>query len=77
MDHEPRFDIFSGTVDKDARWIEAVRGLANARTRMESLARDKPGKYFVFSTLSHAVLAMTDTTQLAKPDISNKQSDVA
>jgi hypothetical protein len=75
MDHEPRFDIFSGTVDKDARWIEAVPGLANARTRMESLA--KPGKYFIFSTLSHAVLAMTDTTPLAKPDISKKQSDTA
>ena len=41
MDHEPRFDIFSGTVDKDARWIEAVRGLANARERMGALAKER------------------------------------
>ena len=52
--------------------IEAVRGLANARERMEVLAKETPGKYFVFSTLSHAVLAMTDTTQV--PSRSNSRA---
>jgi hypothetical protein len=64
MEHQPHFDIFSGTIDKDARWVEAVRGLANARERMEELAKKKAGKYFVYSSLSHTVLAMTDTTEL-------------
>jgi hypothetical protein len=41
---------------------------------MDVLANAKPGKYFVFCTLSYAVLAMTDTTPLANPDISKKQS---
>jgi hypothetical protein len=58
----PRFEVYSGTIDKDARWIEAVRGLANARDRMEALAKETPGKYFVFSTLTYAVMATKDTT---------------
>jgi len=66
MEHQPHFDIFSGSIDKDARWIEAVRGLANARERMEELAKEKPGKYFVFSTFSQAVVTMTDTTELER-----------
>jgi len=68
MDQEPRFDIFSGTTEKDAIWIEAVSGLANARKRMEELAAKSPGRYFVFSVSSHTVLAQTDTSKaLAKP----------
>lgn len=49
MTQEPRFDIFSGSIDKDALRIEAVEGLAKARERMEELAANVPGKYFVFS----------------------------
>ena len=77
MEHELRFDIFCGTIDKDARWIEAVRGLANARKQMEVLAKENPGKYFVFSTLSHTVLAMTDTTEAPPRDKRPILSDVA
>jgi hypothetical protein len=40
------FDIFSGTAKK-AMWIEAVEGLSNARERMEQIAADKPGQYFI------------------------------
>lgn len=58
----PRFELYSGTFDKDACWIEAVRGLANARDRMEAIAKETPGKYFVFSTLTYAVIATKDTT---------------
>lgn len=43
-------------------WIEAVPGLARARERMEELAAQAPGKYFVFSMLSHGVLASIDTS---------------
>ena len=56
MDTEPRFDIFSGTPDKDAVWVECVCGLSNARERMERIAAQKPGRYFLFSVLSHSVL---------------------
>lgn len=78
MDQEPRFDIFSGTTDKDAIWIEAVPGLANARKRMEELAIEAPGKYFVFSVSSRAVLAQTDTTMtLARPSPPKKVEGAA
>lgn len=58
---EPAFDIFSGTTDKDAMWMEAVEGLASARERMEEIARTNPGQYFVFAQRSRAILARVDT----------------
>jgi hypothetical protein len=61
MAHVPKFDIFSGSVDKDAIWIEAVEGLGNAKDRMDELAAKSPGKYFVFCGFSHTVMAVTDT----------------
>src|SRR5579872_4186606 len=63
MANEPRFDIFSGATDKDTMWMESVEGLANARKRMEEIAAQVPGKYFVFSTGSHSILAQIDTTK--------------
>ena len=63
MDPETRFDIFSGAPDKDAVWIEAVPGLSNARERMEEIAREIPGRYFVFSIHSRALLATIDTSR--------------
>ena len=58
---EPTFHIFTGTFDKDAEWLEAVAELSTARQRMEEIAAALPGRYFVFSQQSHAVLARTDT----------------
>ena len=58
---EPTFDIFSGASDKDALWVEAVQGLARARERMEEIAAEKPGQYFLFSTASHAILGRIET----------------
>lgn len=58
---EPRFDIFSGQIDKNALWIETVEGLSSARERMEQIAAEKPGQYFIFSPLNHAVLAQIET----------------
>jgi hypothetical protein len=58
---EPIFDIFAGDQGKDALWIEAVAGLSNARERMEQIAKEKPGKYFLFSSTVHSILARTET----------------
>jgi hypothetical protein len=58
---EPTFDIFRGTTDKDAVWVEAVTGLSDARRRMEEIAAATPGRYFVFGLESNAVLARIDT----------------
>jgi hypothetical protein len=63
MVSEPRFDIFSGSPDNDAMWIEAVSGLSQARERMEQLARQIPGRYFLFSIHSRSLLARIDTTK--------------
>ena len=61
------FDIFSGAADKDAVWIDAVSGLANARQRMEEIAAKSPGQYFVFSQESGSVVARKDTRKSSSP----------
>jgi len=43
-------------------WLESVVGLAAAQERMQTLAAQKPGPYFIFGLESHAVLAIIDTT---------------
>jgi len=58
---EPQFDIYCGAPDKNASWYEAVAGLANARARMEQIARIRPGKYFVFSRRDRSILAQIET----------------
>jgi hypothetical protein len=57
----PSFAIFSGKPNKNACWLETVQGLANARDRMEEIAAEHPGEYFLFGQQVHAVLASTDT----------------
>jgi len=59
----PVFDIFAGIMDKDAIWVETTRGLTSARERMEVLAKQNPGHYFVFSRTDHSILAKTSTQQ--------------
>ena len=63
MTSEQCFDIFSGSIDKDILWIEAVTGLATAEKRMAELATQTPGRYFIFSIQSNGVLAEVDTTK--------------
>lgn len=58
---EPGFDIFTGTSDKDAIWLEAVEGLSHARARMYEIAAQIPGQYFIFSPSDHEILARTET----------------
>ncbi len=54
------FDIFSGVFEQDAMWMEAVQGIDHATKRMEQIASEKPGKYFVFCSATHLVVASTD-----------------
>jgi hypothetical protein len=60
---EPLFDLFSGTSEKDAVWRESVEGLSNARRRMEQLAANVPGAYFLYNPLSHTILVKTHTSK--------------
>jgi hypothetical protein len=61
----PKFDIFRGTSgNTDAVWIEAIEGLAAAKQRMNEIAQENPGAYFVFYPPRRALLASTDTTGL-------------
>lgn len=56
------FDIFSGELEEDARWLEAVQGLDSAKDRMKQIASEKPGKYFIFCTANRSVLERTETS---------------
>ena len=60
---EPTFDIFAGSSDKDARWLESVQGLSKALGRMESLAEIRPGAYFLYDPVNQFILAKTNSTK--------------
>jgi acetone carboxylase gamma subunit len=64
---EPILDIFSGELDKDAMWLESAEGLSQACARMEEIAAAKPGRYFIYSVKSHAVLAHIETFAQSNP----------
>lgn len=53
---ETTFDIFSGEPDRAPVWIDAVDGLSKARARLQDIAAEKPGKYFLFSVCSGSIL---------------------
>jgi hypothetical protein len=56
------FDIFRGAFGStDVLWTEAVEGLAVAKQRMDEIARERPGRYFVFYSHTRTVLASTNT----------------
>lgn len=55
------YDIFSGHDDGNAIWVDAVDGLAAAADRMNQLAREKPGPYFVLCTTKYKILTSIDT----------------
>lgn len=58
------FDIFRGRYpNPDVKWIEAVDGLPAAKERMDEIAAEKPGPYFVFNVFEHLLMASTDTTR--------------
>jgi hypothetical protein len=59
------FDIFQGPGKHDALWLECVEGLDAATKRMDEIAAERPGMYFVLNLFDCLVLAQTDTTSLA------------
>ena len=63
---EPTFDIFSGLSRKDARWLEAVQGLSNARERMWQIAEASPGCYFIYSSREGAILIQVEMFEKSK-----------
>jgi len=67
---EPTFYILSGIPDKNPKWLESVSGLTNARKRMEELAAEIPGQYFIFNAWNGCVLVQVDTQ--AKPVSASK-----
>lgn len=74
---ESTFDIFSGTSDKDARWLESVEGLSEARERMEHIAAVRPGAYFLYDPLSHSILAKSGTTEQLQSTRQKEKAEVA
>jgi hypothetical protein len=63
----PVFDIFRGRFgEKDAVWLGAAQGLAEASDAMLRLAAKSPGAYFVCSSDGRAFAASVDTTPKAK-----------
>lgn len=65
------FDIFCGETDGDAKWVEGVEGLAAAVDRMNTIAEEKPGVYFVFDRQNRKVLARANSKNRYKPNASD------
>ena len=63
----PTFDVFSGSLIKDATWLESADGLGAAAQRMFQLSAIRPGPYFVYDCKKRKVLASTDTSPKCKP----------
>jgi len=69
---EPTFDIFSGTSDRDAVWLECVDGLSEARQRLERIAAVIPGAYFLYDSASRSVIAKSSTTKQLQIEFAEK-----
>jgi hypothetical protein len=50
------FDIFSRLPDGSPLWLESVEGLEQARSRLNGLARLRPGQYFIYSEKTGGVV---------------------
>jgi hypothetical protein len=68
------FEIFSGTADGGALWIESAVGLDTATQRMNALAGTRPGKYFVFDGRTNQIVAKTNTTDV--PPLKRKAASI-
>jgi hypothetical protein len=59
----PRFDVFSGAAGSgNAVWVDCADSLEKARNKMEVLAVENPGHYFVFSAAQQRIVADVNTT---------------
>ena len=59
----PTFDIFHGSLNNGAIWIESAESLDFAVQLMNECAIKRPGPYFVFNLHERKVLATTDTSK--------------
>jgi hypothetical protein len=59
------FDIFSGTL-KDGLWLETVEGLSNARERLQQIAEEKPGQYFLFCPRTNTSVCEIETFRVRR-----------
>lgn len=57
----PEFDIFLGSCENNALWLESVGGLDAAVQRMHEIAGRRPGMYFVLNLRDRVIVAKTDT----------------
>jgi hypothetical protein len=60
------FDIFAGT-EKNGLWLETVEGLSNARERLQQIAAEKPGQYFLFCAKTHSSVCEIETFSIPRP----------
>jgi hypothetical protein len=72
MTRGPKLDIFSGQPKKNAIWIETVVGMAEAVARMEQLAVEKPGPYFLYSSSSNSVVMQIERHPAPKPNAKSR-----
>lgn len=62
MPEELCFDLFRGELLQGAIRIETVRGLAEAKTKMEEIAAQQPDKYFLYSSESSSVVVSINSS---------------
>ena len=55
-----RYEIFWKLADRQAIWIETVESLEKAKRRIQELAKDSRGDYFVFDTLNVCFVVQND-----------------
>ena len=57
------FDIFSTLPDGTPLWMGSVEGFEEARKRLSRLAKNRPGKYFLYSEESGEVIGRSRDEQ--------------
>lgn len=62
MPEEQCFDLFRGELLQGAIRIGTVRGLAEAKAKMEEMAAQKPDRYFLYSTENSSVVASVNSS---------------
>ncbi len=61
---EGSFDIFAGSPEKSALWVEVVEGFSRAQQRMDQIAVERPGVYFLLKLLFCMVLCCSEISRL-------------
>jgi hypothetical protein len=62
------YDIFSDTDAAFPTWLECVVGYSSAFERLQSIAEENPGSYFIYSSDAHRIVYAVNTTLIEKPN---------